>query len=194
MKNRTELAKHFNELGFKVGAEIGVLSGTYSMNLCRNIPGLKLYCIDPWGINERRYHSHDVRHRWDRKFEEAKLHLEPFDTTIIRKTSMDAVKDFKDESLDFVYIDGNHAYSFVRDDIREWTKKVRKGGIVAGHDYYLTRMGNIGVIMAVNEYVREHGYDLQLTDWDLGSEPYTEPDDHHFKIGDEQQPNWWFVK
>jgi len=96
--------------------------------------------------------------------------------------------------LDFVYIDADHSYKSVKEDINAWAPKVREGGIVAGHDYYLTRAGNIGVIAAVNEYVKEHGYSLQLTDWDLDSVPYTEPETHHYKIGDEQQPNWWFEK
>jgi predicted O-methyltransferase YrrM len=49
---------------------------------------------------------------------------------------MDAVKDFADGSLDFVYIDGHHGFKYVAEDIWEWHKKVRKGGIVAGHDYF----------------------------------------------------------
>ncbi len=188
MKNRKELARHFAELGFTIGAEIGVCSGTYSQILCKSNPKLKLYCIDNWGLGTR------MDKRWERKYKEAQFRLGPFNTTIIRKLSMDAVKDFEDESLDFVYIDADHAYKNVRDDIRAWTPKVRKGGIVSGHDYYLTRAGNVGVIAAVNEYVKEHGYKLQLTDWDLESEPYTEPETHHWRMGDEQQPNWWFVK
>ena len=49
---------------------------------------------------------------------------------------MDAVKDFADGSLDFVYIDGHHGFKYVAEDIWEWHKKVKKGGIVAGHDYF----------------------------------------------------------
>ena len=48
---------------------------------------------------------------------------------------MDAVKKFKDESLDFVYIDGAHDYKNVYKDLKAWSKKVKKGGIVAGDDY-----------------------------------------------------------
>ena len=62
---------------------------------------------------------------------------------------MDAVKDFKDESLDFVYIDANHGYESTKEDIREWSKKVKKGGIVSGHDY--VKKNGYGVIEAVGE-------------------------------------------
>ena len=54
--NRTILAQTFGELGFKVGAEIGVAEGIYSRVLFDNIPGLKLFGIDIWknypGYNE----------------------------------------------------------------------------------------------------------------------------------------------
>ena len=55
----------------------------------------------------------------------------------IRKKSMEAVKDFEDRSLDAVYIDGEHDEPSVREDIKEWRKKVKFGGYLMGHDYYL---------------------------------------------------------
>jgi len=54
---------------------------------------------------------------------------------------MEAVEDFKDESLDFVYIDGHHGFRYVAEDLCEWTQKVKKGGIVSGHDYALNKKG-----------------------------------------------------
>ena len=48
---------------------------------------------------------------------------------------MDAVEDFEDESLDFVYIDGHHGFRYIAEDLCEWSYKVRKGGIISGHDY-----------------------------------------------------------
>jgi predicted O-methyltransferase YrrM len=46
-----------------------------------------------------------------------------------------AADDFLDNSLDFVYIDAGHRFDDVVQDIIKWTKKVRKGGIISGHDY-----------------------------------------------------------
>jgi len=89
----------------------------------------------------------------------AKELLAGFKATFIKKYSMEAVKDIPNESLDFVYIDGNHRYGFVKEDLWEWGKKVRVGGILSGHDYYEFRSGNKGVVMAVNEYVSAHKID-----------------------------------
>lgn len=171
MKNRIELARYFAKLGFKSGAEVGVFDGRYAEILCQEIPGLKLLAVDRW-ISWR-----------GRSLPIAEARLKPFNVTIIRSTSMEAVKDVPDESLDFVFIDADHDYEFVRDDVREWAKKVRTGGIVSGHDYYITPKGNNGVVNAVDEYIKEHGYKLELTDWD--------PEN---KVEDERQPSWYFFK
>ena len=71
----------------------------------------------------------------DAFYEEAKQRLAKFNVRFIRKSSMEAVQDFKDESLDFIYIDANHSFPYVMNDIVEWSKKVRPGGFVSGHDY-----------------------------------------------------------
>ena len=172
MKNRIELVKYFAELGFTNGAEIGVLDGRFSEILCKTIPNLKLIAVDSWS-NKKVYPT----------FKIAQERLAPYDVTIIHDTSVNAAIWVKDESLDFVFIDANHLYDFVAEDIKVWTPKVKKGGIVSGHDYYESKTGNLGVILAVNEYVKEHNYELKLTDWDLEN-----------PVKDDRQPSWYFVK
>lgn len=132
---RYELPEFFKELGYKVGAEIGVKEGHFSKCLCE--AGLKIYSIDPW-VEYSDYYFGTLTQNIDEQYEKTKALLEPLGATVIRKTSMEAVKDFKDESLDFVYIDGNHSFKYVTEDIFEWSKKVRHGGIIAGDDYCIT--------------------------------------------------------
>lgn len=134
-KDREDLAKWFNELGFTKGAEIGVLWGRYSKQLCDHNPNLKLYCIDPWLEHSDYHDAHCPQDRMESLYEQTKELLKDSNCVIIRKKSMDALADFEDESLDFVYIDGNHQFTSEANDIHEWSKKVRKGGIIAGHDY-----------------------------------------------------------
>ncbi|MBI4137317.1 hypothetical protein HY469_04610, partial [Candidatus Roizmanbacteria bacterium] len=100
---RDDLPEFFKERGCKVGAEIGVYKGEFSEKLAR--VGLKLYAIDPWRIYKG-YGNPRGQKRLDFQYEHAKRVLTPYpNCTIIRKTSMEAIEDFKDESLDFVYID-----------------------------------------------------------------------------------------
>lgn len=129
---RDDLPEFFREMGFKVGAEIGVEKGELTEALCRS--GLKMYAIDPWlAYEDLKVVVSQQTH--DTFYEEAKKRLAPYDCTIIRKTSMEAVKDFEDGSLDFVYIDANHSFKYIAEDICEWSKKVKKGGVISGHDY-----------------------------------------------------------
>lgn len=132
--NRTEMAKTLHELGFKRGVEVGVAQGWHSLLLCENIPGVELYGVDVWDLYEGYNEYTDRIHKY---YLEAQERMKPYPNYhFVKKFSMDAVKDFEDGSLDFVYIDGAHDFKNVADDICEWSKKVkRNGGIVYGHDY-----------------------------------------------------------
>lgn len=150
---RKTLAQLFNDLGYKNGAEVGVGRGRNSAVLCKTIPGLKLKCIDPW---EAFYQaSQDIM---DGIYENAHARLDRFGCELIRKRSLDAVKDFEDSSLDFVYIDGLHEFDNVMRDLINWIPKVREGGIVSGHDYMVSP--RCGVVRAVDVYTQVHNVPL----------------------------------
>jgi len=169
---RVDLAKLFGKMGFRVGAEIGVCKGKFSRVLCWNIPDLVLYCIDTWKSDpndpgdEGELNEFNLAH--------ARRILKPFDATFIRNTSVEALSAFEDGELDFVYIDANHTFDYAMRDIIEWSRKVRVGGIVSGHDYY--RLRNFGVILAVDTYARAHRIE-----------------DVHILRGD-HTPSWYWVK
>lgn len=131
---RRDLAALFAELGFVIGAEIGVEQGLYSEVLCRANPGLKLYSVDPWQ-SYRGYRDHVSQEKLDAFMAAAKTRLAPYNCRITRGFSAEVAIGFDDNSLDFVYIDGNHRLESVIEDISLWSKKVRPGGIVAGHDF-----------------------------------------------------------
>jgi hypothetical protein len=156
-----DLPRLFHELGFKEGAEIGVYRGAYSRYLLKYCPGLKLHMIDAWvpysGYKD--FEDNDL----DTAMEAAAKNVEGFDAVLIKGWSTDkAVLDrFADESLDFVFIDGNHMYEYVVADIAAWSKKVRKGGIVFGHDFddytnHPRRWEEMTVIPAVEGWMRAH--------------------------------------
>jgi hypothetical protein len=131
---RNGLANLFAELGFKKGVEIGVEEGLYSEVLCKSNPDLKLYSVDAWQAYSD-YKDHTRQSKLDRFYETAKERLAPYNCELMRMFSLDAVHHFKNNSLDFVYIDGNHDFYNCTADIFHWTRKVRDGGIIAGHDW-----------------------------------------------------------
>lgn len=153
---RNGLAELFRELGFKVGAEIGVFDGEYSEVLCRSNPDAKLYSIDPWEPH-RGYTDFTKKETFKKAFEKAKKRLSRYNCEIVKKFSLDAIKDFVDESLDFVYIDGDHSFQSCTNDIVEWSKKVKHCGIVSGHDYIQHRKPtNIHVYEVVKGYTEAY--------------------------------------
>lgn len=182
MKSKYELIKKFNELGYKNGAEIGVSQGHLSEAMFKAIPGLHLFCVDSWlsypGV--RRWMPSNERA--NNYFEIAKARLAPYNATIIRKFSMDAAGEIPNGSLDFVYIDANHAFDYVMEDLIHWSRKVRKGGIVSGDDYF--HFKGAGVIEAVDTYTKAHGITFQLTD------PYPEQIQDR---GTQEQPSFWWM-
>lgn len=175
---RVELAKLFDELGFKIGAEVGVERGIFSEQLCQSNPDVKLFCIDAWKIYDE-CPEYDNQDRLNQYYDEVKTRLAPYNCKFIKKSSQDAVRDFSPESLDFVYIDANHSFDFVMSEIIEWSKIVKPGGIVSGHDY---QVGNVshtikyGVIEAVNAYANAH----QIKPW--------------FVLNGDRSRSWFWVK
>lgn len=158
--NRTIMAQTLFELGFTTGAEVGVAKGDHALILCANNPNLKLYAIDVWdtyaGYNEytdriHRYHRHALRA------------LAPYNVTFIQKFSMDAVKDFEDASLDFVYLDGAHDFKNIAMDICEWVKKVKPGGILYGHDFKRTADPRLQI--HVKDVVQAYAYSHGISPW-----------------------------
>ena len=154
---RLDLAKLFHELDFKIGAEIGVAAGEYSLEICENNPQLtKMYGIDPW-IPYVGYNDYMKESTFSKLKEGAITRLSGLQHyEFIRELSMDALKKFEDDSLDFCYIDANHSNPYVTDDIFGWAKKVRSGGIISGHDWQQPRGQSYKVKEAVSTYVIEN--------------------------------------
>lgn len=138
----------FKELGYKVGAEIGCFKGEYTEKFAPHFE--KIYTIDPWTS----YYDFKEQAELDRYYEEAKARLAPYpNVSIIHATSMEAVNQFENNSLDFVYIDGNHELKWVVEDIFAWEKKVKIGGMISGHDYIKFRKQNYShIVEAVSAF------------------------------------------
>jgi hypothetical protein len=155
---RDDLAQILHKLDFKTGVEVGVAAGAYSETLAKHNPQMKLWGIDPYA-GYRPYRDYTLKSTFDRMRQEAYERLKPYPNyEFIYDFSMEAIKDFEDESLDFVYIDGNHQEPYVSEDINGWSRKVRPGGIVAGHDYI--RLSSQGMVWqakdAIDKYTRDN--------------------------------------
>lgn len=174
MKTINDLSRHdLATLFTGVGVEVGVEKGWFSRTICMANPGIKLYGVDPW--KKQKYDRKRYTKEIGEEFREKAIRrMAGFDWTPVQKLSVEAAKDFEDESLDFVYIDAAHDYENVSNDLKAWYPKVKIGGIMSGHDYSKYR-DHFDVIRAVDEFVEALGVDLVI--W-----------------GNDKSPSWSFVK
>jgi len=128
-----------NDLNLKTGVEIGVDKGEFSVQILEKSNIEKYYCVDNWmddfGSNHKKgYYDKDGNVRYN----EAKANLQKYidvnRAIMLRMTSVEAAKKFEDNSLDYVYIDGDHSLE-VMFDIYSWMPKLRMGGVLSGHDF-----------------------------------------------------------
>ena len=133
-----QLIKEHNLNGTIV--EVGVLRGTFSNKLLKSNP-TNLILIDCWqtlSADEFPDYVGYTQEKWDEIRDAVKNRFKAHkNVSIVQAKSMEAVTNFADNSLDFVYLDGNHTYEFVKQDLNAWYKKVKVGGILSGHDYPL---------------------------------------------------------
>jgi hypothetical protein len=167
----------FKDLGFKNGAEIGVEEGKYSERLFELIPGLSLYSVDAWKAYGG-YRDHVDQELLDKFYETTMNRLSKYDdSTVVCGFSTDVANYIEDGSLDFVYIDANHDFLHCTQDIAAWSPKVRKGGIVAGHDF---RRGQRNLDQcSVKDVVQAWAYSHHIN-------PY-------FVVRKDKSPSWFWV-
>ena len=129
-----------NALNLKTGVEIGVDTAGFSSHILSKTQINQYYCVDNWmddfGSGVKMSKS-VFNKNGDIRFTEAKERLEEFGdrAVFLRMPSLEAVNNFHDNSLDFVYIDGDHSIEGIYEDVKAWTPKIRIGGIISGHDY-----------------------------------------------------------
>jgi hypothetical protein len=157
IKNRNELSKYIKKAGYKTICEVGVREGGNFRNMLKSNPDLAV-AVDLWSPDDNINRSYGLNQEyWGGVYERFCESVADFkNVDIHRGYSFDMVKNFEDKFFDFVYIDGDHSYEGVKRDVADWYPKVKKGGILSGHDY-----GNPGnkkltfkVAKAVNEFVK----------------------------------------
>lgn len=145
-----ELLEHFGLTGDAV--EIGVAEGRLSQVLIHFPSITKLYLIDAWrtlnqtgdGSNEQDWH--------DKNFAEVQERVSKLNhkAVFLRGMSYEMIPKIPNDSLVLAYIDCDHSYEGCLGDLFRVYDKVKKGGIIAGHDYL-----NFNPIYGVNRAVKE---------------------------------------
>lgn len=155
-----------------LGAEIGVWSGKTSAYLLEHLPLLTMYMIDVWDDpqNNPTFLASGAKmakfpkEAFDKAYAQVQeIQLKYSDRShIFKMHSVLASWRFVDNTLDFIFIDGDHSYESVKQDIFCWYGKVREGGLFCGHDLNPVKRGFYGVKQAV--YERFSKEEVELAD------------------------------
>lgn len=157
-------------IALEVGSWVG--NGSTSV-IAKNVSDVSgsssstLFCVDTWegSPNVVHHQAYKAKHDLFAIFQQNVLHyqnrglLKP-----VIKASVEAAKLFPDNLFDFVFLDGNHGYSYIKQDIEVWLPKVTRGGVLCGHDCearydYLPRGLQAEIIKRGEEdYIENHIY------------------------------------
>lgn len=166
LTHRDSLGWFLNDAGLiGEGVEVGSFAGQFASRILSTWQGTRLSMIDPW-INlpsEEYPEKHDHVDYEDLYAQCQKLAQDDPRAVLIRKKSVEAAAEFKTASQDFIYLDGAHDYANVMKDLDAWWPKLRVGGLLAGHDFYLDASNFLEVEAAVLRWMREHNQVFTVT-------------------------------
>ena len=161
-----------------VVVEIGTYLGNNARSMLEHMNIEKLYIIDPYERYEQ-YTCYPDKD-FEKVYHAAQKKLASYENKIvwIKKHSNSAINDIP--QADYIYIDGNHSYEYVLNDMQNYWPKIKNNGILAGHDI-------------ANKKSVKKAYDQFLTD--IKIEKVVEVMKKESKIQTfETTPDWWIIK
>jgi hypothetical protein len=155
-----EVKKHLPDNPTAV--EIGCYRGDFTERILKIINPYMLYGIDSFQKAGTTYSNElsnlTTSYSNYEDFEFAEQRFIGTQVFIQKAFSYDAVKDYINNKTDFIYIDACHLYECVKQDLNDWLPKLKKNGLMCGHDYI--KLSNFGVIEAVDEFCNEHNFEM----------------------------------
>ena len=160
------LTRVINDNNFKTVAEVGIGYGTHAKYLLKTTNVEKLILVDPTKYYPNDGFATDIMNmeaeipgnNFNELYDLINKKLSPWNNRYrwFRKESLTITQDeVPDESLDCVFVDGDHSYEAVVKDLPFWWKKIRSGGQLLGDDYWMPQ-----VAKAVHEFA--DSYHLQV--------------------------------
>ena len=152
--------KHFptNSHFVEIGLGQGKSSGYMAVEIINSKKNIKLDCVDCWDMPTDETKDYTMAF-----FNNLKPIWNMLDISVIQNYSTEASKLYEDNSLDFVFIDGDHSFSAVTDDIEHWLPKLKANGLIAGHDYTQEYINS--VVPAVDTFFRKEKVNVSKSSW-----------------------------
>lgn len=148
--------------------EIGVFEGSYSLKIYQTFLNSSLYLLDTWKTNDNDFYYSVRPNTVENAFAVAKSRFENKDKVFfIIENSKIAHQKYNDNFFDWIYIDADHSYDAVKNDLQNWYPKLKNKGIMSGHDWdanpNMQEYNMFGVQKAITEFIGDKSIDLNLT-------------------------------
>lgn len=140
-----------------IGAEIGVCRGSNAAHLYMCARPTTLYLVDLWQNIESTKITNPIELQyddWSKDVENIFAGRVGKDVFLYKGDSVKFLSTIKDEFLDWIYLDGDHLYSTLEKELNLAIKKVKIGGVIAGHDFTFNHPQKVGVMKAVIEKIQ----------------------------------------
>jgi predicted O-methyltransferase YrrM len=152
--------KHFptNSHFVEIGLGQGKSSGYMAVEIINSGKNIKLDCIDCFDMRDDETQDYTMAF-----LNNLKPIWNMLDISVIQNYSTEASKLYEDNSLDFVFIDGDHSFTAVTDDIEHWLPKLKANGLIAGHDYTQEYINS--VVPAVDTFFGKEKVNVSKSSW-----------------------------
>ena len=190
MKNRSEY--HNLIQNFQIGLEIGVEYGDFTEQILSNWDG-KMVCVDYWEKQNISEYNEPVNYKdFNEMFNHFNQRIKKFEdrVLVVKNKSNLASKFFHDEYFDFIFIDANHSYLSVKEDMEIWWAKLKKGGLFSGHDWIKNFIPNQNKEMPIfynNQFIGNYGVNSAVED-------FCKKKNYNFNVTEEYFGTWYFYK
>jgi hypothetical protein len=137
-------------------AEVGVLRGDFSQNIFTQTQPRELHLIDTWEGAAGQRNLEQVKNRFAEAIQNGEVILHQGHST-------EVLKQLPAKSLDWLYLDTDHAYPTTAAELELAARLVKKEGLILGHDYVTGNWNNgvrYGVVEAVNEFCVQNNWEF----------------------------------
>jgi len=147
-------------------AELGVGKGKFSKIILDTVKPELHHCVDLWGpiaTNVQGTYYTD-QETWDERYREIQEEFKNHNVKFIRDMTYNLPNYIENDTLDWVYVDGDHTYDGCMKDLQAVNKLVKSNGMILGHDYRPAwrKRPDWGVVESVNEFVEKNKYFLTV--------------------------------
>jgi hypothetical protein len=142
-------------------AELGVFRGDFAEEIFKRMNPKELSLVDIWsgsfGSGDKDGNNHTVVENMEEIFISLRMRYHKNDNVnVIRKNSIDFLNSYNDNYFDMIYVDADHSYNAVLNDLELSYKKIKNTGILSGHDY----VKNTEIELAVNHFCKKYNQNI----------------------------------